>query len=328
MGKFPAVIWLILLSNGVFAQDPQLSQFYSNPIYTNPAFAGSATNARFVISGRSQYIGLNKNYRTGIASFDMNMMELNGGIGLLAMTDVAGDGNLTATVAGATYAYHVAINRELSMRAGIQADFHQRSYDFNKFRFGDMIDDRYGFIKQTTEKVGREQISFLNFSTGLLFYTNIIYGGIAVHNITEPNQSFYSPTSSADEFKLPRRYTAHAGANIYLTHEREEKNRMMLSPSILYMQQRNYNQLNLGMYLKKQALTTGLWFRQTTNNADAVIVLVGLKLPKFRVGYSFDVTVSNSKSATYGSHEVSLSFEISRKRKEKRTFKPIICPEF
>lgn len=318
----------LVAGNCAFAQDPQLSQFYSNPIYTNPAFTGAATNARVVVSGRSQYIGLNKNYRTGIASFDMNVAELNGGVGLIAMTDVAGDGNLTSTVIGGTYAYHVALSRSLSMRAGIEANYHQRTYDFNKFRFGDMIDDRYGFVKPTNESVGQERIGFLNFGTGVLLYTNQFYGGVAVHNLTEPNQSFYFPNSSSEEFKLPRRYTGHAGANIYLTHQREERERIMLSPNILFMQQRNFNQLNLGLYLKKQSLTTGLWFRQTSNNTDAVIVLVGIKLPKFRLGYSFDATVSGSRSATYGSHEVSLSFEISRKRKTKRTFKAIHCPEF
>jgi hypothetical protein len=81
-----AILIGLSLPTVMFGQDPQLSQFYSNPIYTNPAFAGSATNARFVMSARSQYVGLNKNYRTGIASFDMNMAELNGGIGIIALT--------------------------------------------------------------------------------------------------------------------------------------------------------------------------------------------------------------------------------------------------
>ena len=61
------------------------------------------------------------------------------------------------------------------------------------------------------------------------------------------------------------------------------------------MSQRNFNQLNLGMYVKKQALTAGLWFRQTSKNSDAAIVMLGLKLPKFRLGYSYDVTVKDGQ---------------------------------
>ncbi len=323
-----AILIGVSLPTVMFGQDPQLSQFYSNPIYTNPAFAGSATNARFVMSARSQYVGLNKNYRTGIASFDMNMAELNGGIGIIALTDIAGDGNLTSTVIGGVYSYHVALNRYVSLRAGIEANYHQRVYDFSKFKFGDQIDDRYGFVKPTNERVGQEQIGFMNFGTGLLVYSNQLYGGVAVHNLTEPNQSFYNPNASDEAFRLPRRYTFHAGGNIYLTRQRNESARSTLSPAILYMQQRNFNQLNLGLYFKKQALTTGMWFRQTTNNADAIIFLLGLKFPKFRVGYSFDATISDSRSATYGSHEVSLGFEISRKKTVRKTTRALNCPTF
>ena len=32
----------IILSSDVMAQDPQFSQFYANPLYLNPAFAGTA----------------------------------------------------------------------------------------------------------------------------------------------------------------------------------------------------------------------------------------------------------------------------------------------
>ncbi len=321
-------IAIFFIPLGVVAQDPQLSQFYSNPIYTNPAFAGAAINARAVLSARSQYIGLNKNYRTGIASFDMNIAELNGGLGVIAMTDMAGDGNLTTNVVGGVYSYHVALTREISLRAGLQAEYRQRTYDFSKFRFGDQIDDRYGFVKPTNERVATEQTGFMNFGTGAILYSNQFYGGIAIHNLTQPNQSFYNVGSTNEEFKLPRRYTVHAGGNIYLTKQRDEHLRMMLSPAVLYMQQRNFNQLNLGLFFKKDALTTGLWFRQTSNNSDALIFLVGLKFPKFRVGYSFDATLSNARSATYGSHEVSLSFEIKRKRVPKRPIKNLPCPQF
>jgi type IX secretion system PorP/SprF family membrane protein len=318
--------YFFLLPALAMGQDPQLSQFYANPIYTNPAFAGAATNARVAVSARSQYIGLNKNYRTGVASFDMNVAELNGGIGLIALTDIAGDGNLTSTVLGGVYAYHLSLNRYISIRAGIEANYHQRVYDFSKFRFGDQIDDRYGFTKPTNERVGQEQIGFMNFGTGLVVYSNQLYGGLAIHNLTEPNQSFYNPNASNEAFKLPRRYTVHAGGNIFLSKQRNEALRTILSPAILYMQQRNFNQLNLGLYYKKQSLTTGLWFRQTSNNADAIIFLIGLKFPKFRVGYSFDATISNARSATYGSHEISLGFEISRKKQQKKMFKALNCP--
>ncbi|MES2781034.1 MAG: type IX secretion system membrane protein PorP/SprF [Bacteroidota bacterium] len=321
-------LWLFIPFTAL-AQDPQFSQFYANPLYTNPAFAGASNNIRFTIIGRDQYTSINKNYKTAGASLDAQVNALNGGLGMMATMDIAGDGNLTTNIFSGIYSYSVSLSKKVTMRAGIQASYYQRTYDFSKFRFGDQIDDQYGFILPTNEARGLQQINLLNFGSGLLIYSNRLFGGVAIHNLTEPNQSFYSPNSSADEFKLPRRYTVHAGANIPVTNSRFEDERVILSPNILYMQQRNFNQLNLGFYVKKQALTAGMWFRQTSKNSDALIFLVGLKFPKFRVGYSYDITVSGARTATQGSHELSMAFEIKPKKKEaRRTTKAMRCPEF
>lgn len=321
-------LWITLPLTAL-AQDPQFSQFYANPLYTNPAFAGSSNNIRFTIIGRDQYTGITNNYRTAGASLDAQVNAISGGLGLMATMDVAGDGKLTTTTFSGMYAFSVPLSKTVTMRAAIQASYYQRAYDFSKFRFGDQIDDQYGFILPTAEVRGLQQINLLNFGSGLLIYSNYLFGGVAVHNITEPNQSFYSPNSSADEFKLPRRFTLHTGANITVKTARYEDQKVILSPNILYMQQRNFNQLNLGFYIKKQALTAGMWFRQTSKNSDAFIFLVGLKFPKFRVGYSYDITISGARTATQGSHELSMAFELKPKKKPgKRPVKPMRCPEF
>jgi hypothetical protein len=96
------------------------------------------------------------------------------------------------------------------------------------------------------------------------------------------------------------------------------------------MQQRNFYQMNLGFYLKRQNITVGGWFRQTSRNTDALIFLLGLRLPSFRLGYSYDFTVSDARTATGGSHELSIGFEIKTKVRNNmnRFGKPIKCPEF
>lgn len=318
---------LILLIPRTKAQDPQFSQFYGVPLYTNPAFAGASGNIRINAAFRDQYFGISNNFRSYFGSLDADSKKLSGGVGLTFLNDVAGDGSLTTNVASGIYAFHTALTRKLHMRAAVQVSVVQKSYDFSRFRFGDQIDDRYGFVKPTMEPVGSQQRIFPNFGTGFLLYTDRLFGGVAVHNLIEPNQSFYYPSSASEQFRLPRRYTFHAGANVYLSHHRNEKDRVVLSPNLLFMNQRNYNQLNLGLYLKRQALTTGVWVRQTSKNADAVIILLGLKFPKFRLGYTYDVTVSGARTATQGSQEVSLSFEITPKHRP-RGKKVLVCPDF
>jgi type IX secretion system PorP/SprF family membrane protein len=311
-----------------YAQDAQFSQFYGVPLYTNPAFAGASGNIRTNLAYRDQYIGIDNNFRTAYASIDAPAAKLGGGLGLTFLNDVAGDGRLTTNQISGVYAFQTAINRKIRMSLAIQAGIVQKSYDWSKFKFGDQIDDRFGFVNPTREPLPSEQRFFPNFGTGFLIYSDRFFGGAAAHNIIEPNQSFYFENSPQEQFKLPRRYTAHAGMNIYLTNQRNEQERVVLSPNILFMNQRNYNQLNLGLYIKKQALTTGLWFRQTSKNTDAAIVLIGLKFTKFRIGYSYDITVSGARTATQGSQEVSVSFEIKPPKRPKPRNKALICPAF
>lgn len=331
MHKIKAVfIWSIMLYSSMttYAQDPQFSQFYAIPLYTNPAFAGASGNIRMNVAWRNQYHGIANNYSTYYAGIDAHATKLNGGIGLNVMQDVAGDGSLTTNNVSGVYAFHTALTRKLHMRAAVQASMIQKTYDWSKFKFGDQIDDRHGFVNPTMEPIGSQQRMFPNFGAGFLMYTEKIFGGVAIHNIIEPNQSFYYPSSGNDQYKLPRRYTAHAGVNLYLTNERYEQDRIVLSPNILFMNQRNYNQLNLGLYLKRKALTTGLWLRQTSRNTDAAIFLLGLKFPNFRIGYTYDATISGLRTASQGSSEISLTLEIKPKKKPKPRNRVLVCPEF
>lgn len=313
-------------AGSLFAQDPQFSQFYGVPLYTNPAMAGASGNIRLNAAYRDQYVGISNNFQTSYLSLDGHVNKLNGGLGATFLSDVAGDGRLTTTQASLAYAFHTALSRKVHMRAALQGTFVQKSYDFSKFKWGDQIDDRLGFVYPTAEPVGSQNRIFPNFAAGVLIYSDRAFIGFAAHNLTEPNQSFYYANSPKEDFKLPRRYTAHAGINIPLTNERNEEQRIILSPNILYMSQRNFNQLNVGMYIKKQTLTAGLWFRQTSKNSDAAILMVGMKFPKFRLGYSYDVTVSGARTATQGSHELTMAIEIKPPKKSRSRIKVLSCP--
>lgn len=316
------------LCTNLFAQDPQLSQFYASPIYTNPAFAGAAKKLRFTANIRNQYIGLNNNYKTAVAAIDAYVPKLQGGLATIISADQAGDGYLTTQTFAGIYAYNLSINRNWNANFGLQAEIKQRTYDFNKFTFGDQLDPVQGKIYNTSEIAGTPQRIYPNFSTGALIYSEKFYAGVAVHNLLEPNQSFNDVNNTSQAFILPRKYTANIGANISLTNSRFDVNNIYISPNLLFMKQRDFYQVNVGTYIKKQALTAGIWYRQTSKNADAIIFLFGLKFKNFRIGYSYDLTVSNAKTATIGSHEISIGFDIKTPpHSNSRMGKPIKCPD-
>ncbi len=317
------------------AQDPQFTQFYANPLYLNPAFAGSAKCPRFNLNYRNQWPALKQTYITTSASYDQHFDGINGGLGLLVLNDKAGEGTISTTNISAMYAYQLNVNRKFSMRFGLQGSYVQKKLDWEKLTFGDMIDPRYGFVYQTQEVRPKETRSYVDFSGGVLAYTSKVYGGLAVAHMTQPDEAFIVKGSS----KLPMKITAHIGALLPVgdtySGYRGKANRdegTYISPNLLYQQQAAFNQLNFGMYILHSPMVGGLWYRGNLGQkslvaSDAFIALIGIQKGMFKFGYSYDVTVSKLSNSTGGSHELSLGLQLECHPKKKR-FRAISCPSF
>ncbi len=306
------MIFGILPEQG-FAQDPEFTQFYANPLYLNPAFAGSKKCPRLILNYRNQWPALSGQFVTTSASYDQYLCGI-GGFGLLVTNDNAGEGTLKTMNASLLYAWHQQLNRKVAISAGFQGTYAEKKVDWSKLTFGDMIDPRRGFQLQTNEVPGRNVARYFDMSAGILLHSPNYFFGFATHHLAEPDEFLHTGPSP-----LPRKYTAHAGALIPVSG----RNEVSISPNVLFQAQGDFRQLNLGLYVNKGPITGGFWYR----NADAFIVLLGVQQKNFKVGYSYDVTVSKLSNATAGSHELSFqaSFEC---RKCKRKYRPLVCPSF
>jgi type IX secretion system PorP/SprF family membrane protein len=314
------LILLMLAGLGVseaIAQDPNFTQFYANPLYLNPAFAGTARCPRICLNYRNQWPAISGTFVTMSTSYDQHVRALSGGIGVLVTNDRAGEGTLNTLNASFIYAYQLNISRGFALKFGAQATYVQKTLDWSKLTFGDMIDPRYGFVYNTLEQQPNLKKNFVDFSAGILGYGERFYFGAAVHHLTQPQQSFFESNS-----RLPMKITGHAGAVIPLTRSRFQTP-STISPNILYQRQQAFQQLNIGVYFTRGPLVGGLWYR----NRDSFIVLLGFQQNIFRFGYSYDVTVSKLTNATAGSHEFSLSLVFPCKKPARR-FRTIDCPSF
>jgi type IX secretion system PorP/SprF family membrane protein len=312
-----SVIFLLATGLELRAQDPQFTQFYANPIYLNPAFAGSVRCARFSMNSRLQWTGISGNYVTHAASYDQHFDALQGGIGVRFMRDEAGVSTITSHNVGVSYSYLIPINRKVSLRIGAEVGIWQRSLNTDKLTFGDQIDDRYGFVYATQEVFDNDERMFVDFAAGAVLYNQIFYGGVAVHHITQPNEGFLGSS------RLPFKLTTHFGAMIPIKQKSRYSGSAFISPNILFQLQQAFYQLNVGVYSGKGPIVGGLWYR----NNDSFIALVGLQKDIWRFGYSYDVTISRLTNATAGSHEFSLGIQLPCRRPKKR-FRTVNCPSF
>ena len=315
-----AVLCLICLtSNGAFGQDPQFTQFYANPLYLNPAFAGSHGCPRFSMNYRNEWPSLTGNYVTYSASYDQYFSNISGGIGVIGMHDQQGQGTIYTSMIGLIYSYHLKVNRKFTMLFGARAAMFNKFLDWDKLTFGDMIDPRKGFIYETGDVPRAGSKYFFDASAGFVGYSKNFFFGGAVHHLNKPNESMIEGTS-----KLPMRFTGHMGAEIKLGKQSKYNNTTSIMPNIIYQYQNGFQELSLGTYVKYGVFTFGAWYR----NRDAFILTVGLNTGKFKLGYSYDVTVSKlNNGVSGGSHEVSLGLNLNCKKKPQ-SFRTISCPSF
>lgn len=313
------VVVTLIMYTEVFSQDPTFTQFYSNPLYLNPALTGATGCSRFSMNYRNEWPQLTGNYVTYSAAYDSYVKDIKGGLGFLAMYDQQAEGTISTTLIGAIYSYNLKINRKLSFNFGVRAAYIQKFLDWDKLTFGDMIDPRRGFIYQTGDVPRGGKRGLFDASAGMVLFGKYFYGGIAAHHINQPDESMILGTS-----KLPLRLTLHMGGTIPIGRRGRYTDGTTIKPAIIYQNQNGFQELNIGGYLNYERLNIGVWYR----NKDAMVFIVGLKADKFRIGYSYDLTVSRlGNGLTGGSHEVSLQTDIKCRRKPKN-FRKISCPSF
>lgn len=302
----------------VQAQDPEFTQFYANPLYLNPAFAGSSRCPRLVLNYRNQWPALTGTFVTTSVSYDQHVEAISGGLGLLVTNDQAGRGTLENTTINGIYSYQRPISKTFSMTLGVQGTWFQKSIDWDKLTFGDMIDPRRGFIYESQEQIRGGQKSNFDVSSGFLIFSDAIFFGGAVHHINEPRESLILGRA-----RLPMKFTGHVGGTFPIDGKKRSYSEASISPNILYQRQADFEQINVGLYVTKGPIVAGVWYR----NKDSFIALLGLQTEVLKIGYSYDLTVSPLTTQTAGSHEVSCTIQFDCKRKRPK-FRPISCPSF
>ncbi len=301
------------------AQDPTFTQFYANPLYLNPALAGSHGCSRFASNYRNEWPKLTGNYTTYSASWDSYFKNISGGIGILATHDQQGQGTINTSMLGLIYSYHLQLGRKWKLQFGARASWYQKYLDWDKLTFGDMIDPRRGFIYSTGDVPRGGSRGFFDASAGLVLFNKYFFAGAAVHHLNRPNESMIVGDS-----KMPIRVTGHMGAEIQLGRRSKYSNGTSIMPNVIYQYQNGFMELSVGTYVKYGPLNIGVWYR----NRDAFILTAGINTGKFKLGYSYDVTVSKlNNGVSGGSHEISLGINLNCKQRPT-TFKLVSCPSF
>jgi len=325
--KLHFFVLFTVLSWGAYSQDPTFSQFYANPLYLSPSFAGATEEYRFAMNYRNQWPEIPGVFTTYSISFDKAMANFNSGIGVLATYDVAGSGDLSTTNIGLLYSYDFNINKQWHIRPGVNFKFYYLGLNIYKLIFNSQISG-----SGTTPPISPppfDNVADVDFATSALAYNDRIWAGFTLDHLLTPKQSFYG-----DESKLAVKLNLYGGVRILGQTRLRKKLIEALSVAANFQTQGGYYQTDIGLYYYKEPLIFGMWYRgiplMTSQAGDAIIGLIGIKTKSLHIGYSYDFTISNLISSTGGAHEISIVYEFTSFNigTTNRRFRAIPCPEF
>lgn len=337
MKKTIIILTFLLFGLKSYGQDPQFTQFYAQPLYLNPAFAGTTEKTRINTIYRNQWSKLPRAFSTYAVSIDQNIPELNSGLGISIMTDRQGISNYKLLDMGLIYSYRLQIHDKWVIHTGLQFNWARRSLDTEKLIFGNQLDEDIGFTGASSGEISDQPArNYFDFSTGLLAYNKTTWVGVAMHHINQPNQSFFLNQES----HVPFKFTVHGGAKIKFTkgeYTNDSKD-YTISPAFNYRFQDKFDQLDLGAYINYHPIVIGLWYRGIPvlknnfdfTNQDAFAVLIGYSYRDFLiVGYSYDLIISRLGTGTGGSHEITIGYEFKYGKPKKKKYEKFLpCPKF
>ena len=341
MKKFLSTVIVCVALAGVSnAQDPNFSQFFASPLTLNPALTGKFDGV-FRVAGnyRNQWPTINNAFVTKTASVDFGILKGRLadidqlGIGILGVTDRAGDGVLVTNYAGLSMAYHKGLDENgfHQIGAGFQSTYVNKRLDVSKVDFEDELTP-LGFTGVTSEIFSSSQInvSYVDINAGLLYngstngYNNF-YVGASMYHINRPKESF-----QGGEFLLNPRVTIQAGGkipigsyhsfNISTNYSFQASAKNFVVGGAFSYNVNNNSEDPTNVFL-------GSWTRISSIYNDAVIPYFGLEFKSIHIGYSYDINISPLKTASnsVGGNEISLVYI---KKPSDPNAKKLNCPRF
>ena len=289
------VIGCLITFEVVFAQqDTNESMYWATPTLYNPASAGSDSALHITAFDRMQWLGVEDAPQTFFVSADMPVMlgRKRTGLGLSILNDQAGLFTTTYVNAQFNYSFKLWGGR---LAVGLQPGFVNQT-----FAGGEVYIPSGEAWDAADDAIPTGDVSGMAFdpSAGVYFEKGWFYGGLSGQHLmgSEIELADYAYSELTPTFYF------HAGGNIPLKHTL-----FILQPSVLIKSTFQFTQYDFTVRtLYNQRFWGGLTYRP----GDAVVVMVGADINHVRLGYAYDIPISQMGLAGGGSHEVLATYTL------------------
>jgi type IX secretion system PorP/SprF family membrane protein len=331
----------ILAAKTVHGQDIHFSQFFEAPLLRNPSLAG-IFDGDIRVQGvyRSQWGSITVPYKTG--SFNIEYKNPIGQgddfitTGAQIVYDKSGTTNFTTTNFLPALNYHKSLGGEKSryLSLGFMGGLIQRRLDRSKITTNSQFDGvGYNPAMADGETFIKSNYSYLDGSVGMTFNSAIkadqpqdnYFAGIAYHHVNRPKNSFYQ----RPDIELNPKWVFSAGVRVtvnetaYLTIQADHSIQGFAKETIggaMYS-------VKIGNDFQKPDYT--VHFGGFLRLEDAFIPVIKLDYNPFSIAVSYDINVSQLKTASQaqGGMELSVTYAgfFDRDNSSKNA---VLCPRF
>ena len=304
------VIGLLAIMPTVTGQQfPMYSQYIMNGFLLNPSYAGSDFYTTFGLTVREQWLGIPEAPSTYAASFQTRILNdsyitksttvrkkidrptKGGRVGLGGYVFSDHNGIMHRTGFQFAYAYHLPIEEEKQLSFGLSLSAYQYFVDIN----GAVIEDESDEFLANYDQV--VYIPDANF--GISYMTRRFFAGFAMTNLFRGSLMIgnggENGNSQLGHYFLTGGVKFYPGSTDWIIEPS-----MMLKSSDMLAKSIQLD-LTARVYYKED-----YWLGVSYRTSDAVVLLGGVRVDRFYLGYAFDFTLSDIRSYTYGTHELTV----------------------
>ena len=287
-------IFLFLLAacaaNNLSAQqNPQYSQYMFNGLAINPAYAGSKDYLSVAALYRQQWSGFEGAPKTATVSVHGPVSAGKMGLGFTFISDKIGP--VSRMDFFGSYAFHIETGSGI-FALGIQGGGTQYSAKLSSLHTIDLNDE--------LQAAGDKSEFLANAGAGLYYYSSTFYAGLSVPQLLSDNRK------SASDVKTGPSTAMHYLFNTGIVLGSSDNLKVKPSVMLKYVQGAPLTyDINANLFFGK-IIGVGVSYR----SQDAIVGLLSLQLtPELRFGYSYDLTQTDIKDYSSGSHEVMLGYD-------------------
>ena len=326
-----SVLWCTFLTLSCFGQQsPQYSQYIQNQYMINPGATGAYDFVSIALGGRMQWTGFENAPKTSYLYFSMpadkvraasmkrtfgkvrrnnkrvkhprmRMGKLVHAYGAHLLVDQYGPFRMMKAMG--TYAIHLPLTRDYTLSFGTNLGISSRRFLPEKAQvLSTMVNTGYEDYTYTAYTSNQAAQYVMDLEAGLYFYGKGAFAGVSVNQLTKDLVKFGNRTVNFD----PKMHFFLTGGYKFTLN-----NRMTLTPAILMK------------YVKPAPISfegtvqldirERFWFGLSYRHKDAIVPMFGATISNmFKIGYSYDLSISRMINYNSGGHELVLTFMLGR----------------